>query len=120
MKTQLLLCPTTTSPQQAQDYVVIWPYLGQCNILWRMWCSSLRWALQDAAQDFTPFLDEMFGKGNWEIHLFRPQNRNDIVTACERTNRAQLWGLVRLRQVRRKYKLPPWSKDPDPYQNPNW
>ena len=57
--TDLLLCPTTTAPGEAQYYVVIWPHDNTYSILWRMWCSSRRWALQDAAQDFQPVLDSM-------------------------------------------------------------
>ena len=119
-KTILLLCPTTTSKIEAQDYVIIWPHNGRYDILWRMWCSSLRWALQDAAQDFTSFLNEMFGQLQWEIHYFRPKNRKDLEQKCASINLERRFNITAMRNTRSRYKLPPWSREPDPYQHPTW
>ena len=117
--THLLLCPATVHSIEAQYYVVLWPHDGTYSILWRMWCSSLRWALQDAAQDFTAFLNEMFPEG-WEIHWFQPRNREEIANRVGSLNLEQTYDLPRLRATRRKYKLPPWTTAPDDYQNPTW
>lgn len=119
MKTDLLLCPATVHPVEAQYYVVLWPHDGTYSILWRMWCSSLRWALQDAAQDFTEFLNEMFPEG-WQIHWFWAHNREEIANRAGSLNLEQTYDLPRLRATRRKYKLPPWTTAPDDYQNPTW
>ena len=119
MKTELLLCPTTTYHTEAQDYVVLWPHDGTYSILWKMWCSSRRWALQDAAQDFNAVLNEMYPEG-WVIHWFQPRSRKEISDRVGTMNLEQTYDLPRLRAARRKYKLPPWSREPDEYQEPTW
>lgn len=119
MKTELLLCPTTTHPTEAQDYVMLWPHNGTYSILWKMWCSSRRWALQDAAQDFNAVLNEMYPEG-WAIHWFQPRSRKEISDRVSTMNLEQTYDWPRLRAARRKYKLPPWSREPDEYQEPTW
>ena len=84
-----------------------------------MWCSSRRWALQDAAQDFNAVLNEMYPEG-WVIHWFQPRSRKEISDRVGTMNLEQTYDLPQLRAARRKYKLPPWSREPDEYQEPTW
>lgn len=80
-----------------------------------MWCSSLRWALQDAAQDFTPFLEEMFPEGV-EIHYKQFKAKYEVAALTRTMNLEQKYDLRRMRQVRAKYGLPPWKPGDDKYR----
>lgn len=114
--TELILCPTTTTNSEATDYVVLFPHHGTYHILWRMWCSSRRWAIQDAAQDFSAFLNEMFPDGV-RIHYKHFASKQEIVELCATLNLAQKYDLRHLAAVRAKFSLPPWSHEADQYQN---
>lgn len=115
MKTDLILCPSTTNfTQQAQNYYVLWPHDGTYSVLWAMWCSSRRWAIQDAAQDFTVALNDMFPEG-WTIHWIPFDNKRKLRDRVATMNLEQKYDFARIAKARLKYNLPPWSSDPDEY-----
>lgn len=117
--TDLIICPCTAHAPSATTYFVLWPHDGRYSILWSMWCSSLRWALQDAAQDFQSFLNEMFPDGT-AIHFRRFNNTAEIIGAARKMNLGQTYDLPRLGQIRRNYGLPPWKPHEDKYRYINY
>lgn len=84
-----------------------------------MWCSSLRWALQDCAQDFTQFLKEMFPEGT-SVHYKRFKSTAEIVELARTMNLRQTYDLPRLSQIRARYGLPPWKPNEDQYRYRNY
>lgn len=117
--TDLILCPTSPTHATATNYVVVFPHDGRFHILWKMWCSSLRWALQDTAQDFKEFFDEMFPDGV-QVHFMHIKSLKELEEKCATMNLAQKYDLPRLTEIRRRYHLPPWSVAADQYQNINY
>lgn len=96
--------------KEAGEYLVILPQ--EQTILWRMWCSSWRWANQDAYCDFDEPLNTLFGKNNWCILPYESINR----VKWESFNSNDKVDMKEMRGRRAAFKLPPWSDEPDPYQ----
>lgn len=117
--TDLIICPAIVNAPSATTYVVLWPHDGQYSILWSMWCSSLRWALQDAAQDFTQFLGEMFPDGT-RIHYKQFKDIAEIRELTSTMNLEQTYDLPRLSKIRARYGLPPWKPAEDKYRYRNY
>lgn len=117
--TDLLLCPAVTGAKEATTYIVLFPHDGRYSILWSMWCSSLRWALQDTAQDFKPFLDEMFPEGV-QIHYKRINSIQELKDAVASMNLENTYDFERLRLTRARYGLPPWNPNGDKYRYINY
>lgn len=119
MPTDLIICPSNFYAPEATTYFVLWPHDGRYSILWSMWCSSLRWALQDAAQDFSSFLQEMFPDGT-KIHYKRFKTTAEVLETVRTLNLEQNYDLRHLSQVRSKYGLPPWRPEDDQYRYINY
>ena len=96
--------------REAGEYLVILPQ--ERTPIWRMWCSSFRWANQDAYCDFDEPLNALFGENNWQIFPF---NSYEEVN-WERFNNDDQIDLEIMRGKRAAFKLPPWEEGPDPYQ----
>jgi hypothetical protein len=95
---------------EAGDYVVILPLPHKDITLWKMWCSSMQWAVSDAENDFKEFLDDAFGKNNWQFK-FNNWHPKDSIDNEKEIN------LSELVEKRAKYHLPAWETDkPDLYQ----
>ena len=95
--------------KEAGEYLVFLPQ--EKTPIWRMWCSSWRWANQDAYCDFNEPLDDLFGKNNWNIIPFEHM---DNIT-WENFNNETI-DLTEMRRRRAAYHLPPWENGPDPFQ----
>ena len=96
--------------KEAGDYLVVLPQHTGNIIIWSMWCSSLRWAVQDANCDFIDVLDTLFGTDNWEIIIQRERNFN-IIEDNEQIS------LEKYSKQRQFFKLPPWEESKiDKYQ----
>lgn len=96
--------------REAGDYLIVLPQVSGNIIVWSMWCSSLRWAVQDANCDFNDVLDVLFGKDNWEIIMQRERDFDSISN--------EPIELEKYLKSRRLFKLPPWEVNKeDKYQN---
>ena len=115
MPTELILCPATTKFQQATIYMVLWPHHRTYSILWSMWCSSRRWAIQDVTCDFKPFFQEMFPEGV-VVHFKSFKSKQEIEETVRTMNLAQTYNLRWLAEVRSRWALPPWAPEGDEYR----
>ena len=113
--TDLILCPATNTGEEATTYMMLWPHDGTYSILWAMWCSSRRWAIQDAACDFGQFFKEMFPEGA-VVHYREFNSRKEIAETVCTMNLEHSYDLRRLAEVRVKWALPPWAPDRDDYR----
>lgn len=119
MKTDLILMPATTGNEQATTYMVLFPHDGRYSILWSMWCSSRRWAIQDCAQDFTQFLNDMFPEGT-NIHYKHIRSLQELKDAVSSLNLENTYDFAKLREIRLHYALPPWNPNDDKYRYINY
>ena len=97
--------------KEAGDYTVYLLYNGQFLPLWRMWCSSLRWAIADCYNDFDKELNEMFGEEEKEF-IFK-ENTNFLFSKEENNH----IDLVAAAEARARFKLPHWEDKIDIYTN---
>lgn len=93
---------------EAGDYMIFLPYNGQLLPLWRMWCSSLRWAIQDCYEDFETELQAMFGEQE-EIAF-------EFTAAAEPLGINEAVDLKRVIAARPQFKMPSWEDREDIYQ----
>lgn len=104
----------------ATYYDILYPFNNYlCRPVLRMWCSSVTWAVVDAQEELSKYMDELFGKDNWRINY--RSNGAQARTACDffaKDNdvitHADYWN------KRRQYHLPPWDNNTDIYQYPEF
>ena len=96
---------------EAGIYAAIMPRPPHPSItIWEMWCSSLRWAVQDTYCECSNLLDELFQKDNWEILFYKEE-------PIEKFNENLSFNLFALDMIRQKYHMPPWEQNkPDKFK----
>lgn len=91
--------------KEAGEYLIILPQQDKNIIVWSMWCSSLRWAVQDTHCYCDNILDDLFGKDNWEVMFNKSNIKNEDINISQ------------YQEKRQKYHLPEWELDKiDKYQ----
>ncbi len=84
-------------------------------IVWEMWCSTMQWAIQDANCYCNEFMDDLFGKDNWQfafVHNLEKIQGGDLGRGNIGLNMREL------DSKRRRMHLPPWEEDkPDLFKD---
>jgi hypothetical protein len=85
--------------KEAGEYLVTLPQQDKDIIIWSMWCSSLRWAIQDTYCYCDNVLDDLFGENNWEVMFNKSYIKNKNIN------------IDKYQTKRQKYHLPQWEVD---------
>ncbi len=102
--------------KEAGIYSVVLPISKEdYTIVWEMWCSTMQWAVQDANCYCNEFMDDLFGKDNWQFAFV--ETIEEVMCGGLDLSNIEL-NLKELDSKRRRYHLPPWEQDkPDLFKN---
>lgn len=85
------------------EYLLVLPQAKSC--LWGHFCSSVRWAFYDLTCCLRgKILDQLFGKNNYELELYKFTDIESFNEYCEKINKSNKQiDLDKLRKLKDKY-----------------